>query len=54
MKGILKTHVLTYMEKIFLDRLKVAIDGLELRKDKISDVMIARQLKPTINKLYAG
>lgn len=41
-------------EKVFLDRLKAAIDGLELRKDKMSDVMIARQLKPTINKLYAG
>ena len=39
-------------EKIFLDRLKAAIDGLELRNDKMSDVMIARQLKPTINKLF--
>ncbi len=39
-------------EKIFLDRLKAAIDGLDLRKDKISDVLIASHLKPTINKLY--
>jgi len=40
-------------EKPFLDRLKTAIDGLELRKDKMSDVLIVGHLLPTINKLYA-